>query len=256
VPLTLLSLDEGTQVAVVEMGMRGKGQIAALSRWVEPDVGLITNVHPVHLELLGSLEDIAEAKAEIWQYLPPDGIVVLPVDCPLLTPRAQATGRRLVSFGLGEGAQAAEVWGRIQEKGRPAPPRSAAWQVQGKVGASPGLALVGRDRISPPVSQAVLELRWPGGEAELEVCAYPRHRLQNLVAAVAACYAAGLPLPECLAGLHEVSFTGGRGEVLHFPGLVLIDDTYNASPAAVKEALADLRELAAEVGGRAVAVLG
>ena len=61
-PLTLLRIEADTEVAVVEMGMRGAGQIAALARMAEPDVGIVTNIHPVHLELLGSLEDIAEAR--------------------------------------------------------------------------------------------------------------------------------------------------------------------------------------------------
>jgi len=62
VPLTLLQIEPDTQAVIVEMGMRGRGQIAALTEVAEPDVGVITNIHPVHLELLGSVENIAQAK--------------------------------------------------------------------------------------------------------------------------------------------------------------------------------------------------
>ena len=81
VPLTLLSLEADTEVAVVEMGMRGAGQIAALARIAEPDVGVVTNIHPVHLELLGSLEGIAEAKAELILELRAACTAVVPADC-------------------------------------------------------------------------------------------------------------------------------------------------------------------------------
>ncbi len=84
VPLTLLAIEPDTEVVIVEMGMRGRGQIAALARVAEPDVGVITNIHPVHLELLGTLEAVAEAKAELLDYLPPTGAAVVPADCRFL----------------------------------------------------------------------------------------------------------------------------------------------------------------------------
>ncbi len=86
VPLTLLSIEPETEAVVVEMGMRGRGQIADLARVAEPDVGLITNVHPVHLELLGTLEGIAEAKAELVGGVRSGGTAVVPADCALLRP--------------------------------------------------------------------------------------------------------------------------------------------------------------------------
>jgi UDP-N-acetylmuramoyl-tripeptide--D-alanyl-D-alanine ligase len=85
-PLELLAAPEGTEALVLEMGMRGPGQIAELARIGEPDVGVIVNVGPAHLELLGSLEAIAAAKAELIADLPAHGTAVIPADEPLLDP--------------------------------------------------------------------------------------------------------------------------------------------------------------------------
>jgi UDP-N-acetylmuramoyl-tripeptide--D-alanyl-D-alanine ligase len=85
VPLTICRIEQDTEICISELGMRGPGQIAWLASFVRPDVGVITNVGPAHLEFLGSIEDIARAKAELIEALPPGGIAVVP-DEPLLEP--------------------------------------------------------------------------------------------------------------------------------------------------------------------------
>ena len=90
VPLSILGLPEDTQVAVIEMGMRGTGQIAELAALAPPDVAVITAVGPVHLELLGTVEAIAAAKAEILSGLSEGGVAVVPDDQPLLQPHVDA----------------------------------------------------------------------------------------------------------------------------------------------------------------------
>jgi UDP-N-acetylmuramoyl-tripeptide--D-alanyl-D-alanine ligase len=97
-PLALLSAPADTQVLVLEMAMRGAGQIAELTAIAEPDVGVIVNVGPVHLELLGSLEAIAAAKAELIVGLAPGSTVVVPVEDPLLAPHLRAD-LKTISFG-------------------------------------------------------------------------------------------------------------------------------------------------------------
>lgn len=101
VPLALLGLPEGTEVAVVEMGMRGPGQIAQLAALAPPDVACITAIAPVHLELLGTMEAIAASKAEVLAGLRPGGTAVVPRDEPLLEPYIQALpdGVSVVRFG-------------------------------------------------------------------------------------------------------------------------------------------------------------
>jgi UDP-N-acetylmuramoyl-tripeptide--D-alanyl-D-alanine ligase len=85
-PLTLTRLEPDTELLIAEMGMRGLGQIAALCEVARPDIGVITNIGPVHLELLGTIERVAQAKAELLQSLPPGGIGVIPEDSPELEP--------------------------------------------------------------------------------------------------------------------------------------------------------------------------
>jgi UDP-N-acetylmuramoyl-tripeptide--D-alanyl-D-alanine ligase len=86
VPLTLARIEEDTEICIVEMGMRGLGQIAWLASFARPDIGLITNIAPVHLELVGTVENVARAKAELIEALPPGGTAVVPDDEPLLEP--------------------------------------------------------------------------------------------------------------------------------------------------------------------------
>jgi len=224
VPLTLLSIEPTTEAVVVEMGMRGRGQIAALAEVALPDVGVITNIHPVHLELLGTLEAIAQAKAELVRGLRPDGTGVIPADCSVLQPYARDSARRLVTWGGGSGPVVADVTGTLDVRG-------------GETGCA-------------------LHLCWPGGEVEIETPAMPEHAVANAVAAAAACYAAGLPVEECAKGIAGARLSAGRGEMLHCGGLWLIDDTYNANPAAVRAALDHLIRAAGARGGRPVAVLG
>jgi|WetSurMetagenome_2_1015567.scaffolds.fasta_scaffold08393_4 UDP-N-acetylmuramoyl-tripeptide--D-alanyl-D-alanine ligase len=224
VALTLLSIEPDTEAVVVEMGMRGLGQIAQLAEVAEPDVGVITNVHPVHLELLGSMEHIAQAKAELVGRLRSDGVAVVPAGCDLLEPYVAAHAGLVVRFSTDPHAADAEVVGAIE---------------QGAGGA-----------------ERYLRVRWPEGEVSVETTNMWSHAVTNAVAAAAACYAAGLPMEACVAGINDLRLSAGRGQIISLAGLWVIDDTYNANPAAVRAALDNLVSLAGEKGGRAVAVLG
>jgi UDP-N-acetylmuramoyl-tripeptide--D-alanyl-D-alanine ligase len=228
VPLTLLQLEPESQAVIVEMGMRGRGQIAALAAVAEPDVGIITNIHPVHLELLGSLENIADAKAELLEGLRPGGVGVVPLGSEPLEPCLTRATCRVVRFAVdGETtspARVPDVTGSLEPHG---------------------------DR-----EGQVVRVRWPGGEARVDVAGMPRHTLQNLTAAAAGCYAAGLPLETCLAGFLDSGPGKGRGEELDLPGIRIIDDTYNANPAAVRAAIDHLVTVSERLGGRPVMVLG
>jgi UDP-N-acetylmuramoyl-tripeptide--D-alanyl-D-alanine ligase len=99
-PLAILGAPLGTELLVLELAMRGPGQIAELAAIAQPDVGVIVNVGPAHLQLLGSLEAIAAAKAELLDALPPGGTAIIPADEPLLEPHLPP-GRRIVTFGPG-----------------------------------------------------------------------------------------------------------------------------------------------------------
>ena len=176
VPLTLLRVERDTQFTVLEMGMRGQGQIRDLVEIARPDVGVITTIAPVHLELVGSLADVAAAKAELIQGLDARAVAAVPLE-PMLDPYVRDARCRIVPFRYGPEA---------------------------------GEALVSGSAIRTTGERTLLQLRWPEGEVEIEVPFSARHRLENTVAATAACYAAGLPLERCLSGLEAVEFTPAR----------------------------------------------
>jgi UDP-N-acetylmuramoyl-tripeptide--D-alanyl-D-alanine ligase len=202
-PLTLCRIERETEVVVTEMGMRGLGQIRALAEIARPDVGVITAIAPVHLELLGSLENVARAKAELLEALPPGAVAVLPAHAPELEPFVP-----------------------------------------------PGLDV---RRFDPPdcsVHDGVTTIRFRDREVRFAFAA--RHQAANAVAALTACEALGVPLPDEVV---DVSFSRLRSQERELPGGgLLIDDSWNANPVAMRAALAHLRERAH--GRRTVAVLG
>jgi UDP-N-acetylmuramoyl-tripeptide--D-alanyl-D-alanine ligase len=217
-PLAILAAPLGTQVMVLEMGMRGFGQIAELAAISEPDVGVITNIGPVHLEQMGSLEGVARAKAELLEGLYDGATAVVPSDEPLLEPWLRES-LNVVTFGPGG---------------------DVAFEGSSLRGGTVPDAL--------PQSQVILA----GGERiELELPFDQAHNLMNTLAAVAAARAIGITP----SGRLDVRFSALRGErVLLGMGATVINDCYNANPLSMRAALDDLA--AHETAGRRVAVLG
>ncbi len=213
VPLTLLGAGPDQAALVVEMGMRGLGEIERLSRCARPDVAVITNIGTAHIGRLGSREAIATAKCEIVAGLGPDGLVVIPAGDPLLDRAlARVWSGRVVRVALqGEGHEAAaDLVGSLNCQG------------------------------------AILELAGVALPVPLEGV----HHARNLMLAMAVARELGLE-PELWRPL-QVDLPGGRSRRLHQNGLLILDETYNASPEAVLAAL----ELLAQQPGRRFAVLG
>ena len=230
-PLTLLKLTPEHECCVVEMGMRGLGQIARLAAVAEPTIGGGTNVGPGDLELLGSLERVATAKAELVASLPPGGTAVLNGDDPLVKAMATQSRAEVVYYGLEEeGDSDGETWHLSARK----PEFFAA-------GTSFELCRHGR-----PLCR--VKLRLPG-----------KHNIYNALAALGAAQAAGIPLEDGAAALANLTALPMRLETTELPGgTILINDAYNASPLSMEAALAYLKSLAGSVAssGRKVAVLG
>jgi len=202
VPLTLFGLGAQHRYAVVEMGANHPGEIAYLTRLVQPTVGLVNNAGPAHLEGFGSLEGVAKAKGELFDCLASDGVCVINADDHYAGLwRAMAGSRPVMSFGL---EQRAEV--------------QAQWRGD----------LQGSD----------VELHTPAGAASLRLSLPGRHNVMNALAAAAAALALEIPLQHIVAGLAAVRPVHGRWESLPgINGVQLIDDTYNANPASLEAAL-------------------
>ena len=217
-PLAVLAAPSDTEVLVLEMAMRGAGQIAQLTSIAEPQVGVIVNIGPVHLETLGTLEAIAAAKAELIAGLEPGATVVVPVDEPLLKGHLRSDVHT-VTFGDGGDFSFAEEPGGGARRSRT---RTLA--------GGPSPRTVRRIVLRPSFAEA--------------------HNLRNLLAAVAVARTLGVT-PQ---GRVEVSFSRLRGERIALgEGVVLINDCYNANPMSMRAAIDDLAQTAP---ARRVAVLG
>jgi murE/murF fusion protein len=219
VPTTLLGLRLFHHFAVIEMGMRGAGQIEYLTRIAEPDVAVVLNAGTAHIELLGSTDAIAKAKAEIWMGLRSGGTVVRPAD-----------------------DQRLEYWARIHQPG-------ARHVTFGETDADVRLV-----DYRPTDAGGIAQLDVFGDKYELKLQLVGKHAAIDACAALAAAHAAGASVVQALAGLERALPVSMRGEVVELGGRKVIVDCYNANPASMTAALHSLAERAH--GLPAIAVIG
>jgi UDP-N-acetylmuramoyl-tripeptide--D-alanyl-D-alanine ligase len=216
-PLVLLELTQRHRRAVLEMAMWAPGEIALLCEIAQPATGIVTNVGPSHMERLGSMDAIADAKAELLNALPADGVAVLNADDTRVAAMADRTPAHVITFGLRADADV------------------RAEEIESRGLAGVHFTLVHGSERAPVYS------RLPG-----------RAMVHNALAAAAAAITDGLELDDIAAALSEAQIparlTAHKGRC----GSLIIDDTYNASPASMRAAL----DLLGEVPGRKFAVLG
>ena len=217
VPVTLLRMRSNHQFAVIEMGMNHLGEIAYLSELARPTVALITNAAEAHLEGLGSVEKVAEAKGEIFKGALPMATAILNADDAYYGYWRKIVGdRHCVTFGLDNKADFTAEYESDEN----------------------GLL------ISMKCSEGGIDMRLP---------LYGKHNVMNAVAASAAAMAAGSSLGDIKSGLEKLKSVAGRLEVKKgVNGARVLDDTYNANPASVAAGLQVLRES----GGETILVLG
>ena len=238
-PLTVLEASEGVQVLVLEMAMRGMGQIRELARIARPEVGVITNIGPVHLELVGTIERVAEAKAELIAELPGHGACVVPAAEEALRPHLRPDIRAITFAAWRGDAPGADPLDRIA--------------------AVAGAAADVRALAIEPVRDALRVDVAAGAErATLELGFTQAHNVTNALAAIGAAHALGIPLEALADGARRIAFSSLRGEEIELPGGVLIiNDCYNANPVSMRASLEHLSVSAKRRGGsRALAVLG
>ncbi|HOW85091.1 MAG TPA: UDP-N-acetylmuramoyl-tripeptide--D-alanyl-D-alanine ligase [Candidatus Aminicenantes bacterium] len=216
--LSLLRLEPAHEVAVLEMGMSAPGEILALTRIAPPDVAVITNVSPVHLEFFGGLGEIARAKKEILDGAKPGATAVLNGDDPLVLEAAAGFAGPKVLFGL-----------------------------------EPGCQVRAEDVVSRGYDGFDLLLRYGKESGRVLLPCVNRSSVSNLLAAAAVGLVFGLGLDEILPAVRNFRPAAMRGAIVEAGrGLRLYDDSYNSNPRALEAALASLAVLPA---ARRVAVL-
>jgi UDP-N-acetylmuramoyl-tripeptide--D-alanyl-D-alanine ligase len=216
-PITVLRLRSTHRAAVLEMGMYVGGEIADLAAIARPQIGVVTAVQAVHLSRIGSLDAIERAKGELVEALPDDGCAVLNADDPRVARMAARTRARTRTYGFDREADV-----------------TAEDVVSAGLGGMRFILRAGRRRIA--VATPALGL----------------HSVQNGLAAAAVGVEAGLDLEEIATGLARGWSAPHRTSLVQAGGVLLLDDTYNASPASMAAALG----LLASLPGRRIAVLG
>ncbi len=215
-PLTLLQLHDHHEVAVVEMGMRGKGQIRQLANIALPTIAVITNVGETHMELLGSIEDIAIAKAELLESIPENGLTILNADNPYVRSMESEARSRVTFFGLEQGDVRGEEIHTDEQ---------------------------GMNFICHCTKE----------EFPVFIPTIGKHNVYNALSAVAIALELRLTADEIRLGLRNYNASPMRLHVQEMSGYLIVNDAYNASPMSMAAAIDTLLEVAK---GRTVAVLG
>lgn len=216
-PLTVFSLREEDEIAVLEMGISNFGEMTRLARIARPDVGVITNIGWCHLENLKSREGVFQAKTELLEWIKPEGRIILNGDDDMLCRVEECRGLKPVFFGLNPDFP---VWADHVE----------------------GMGLKGiRCRIHAGGQEQDLAIPLPG-----------LHMVYNALAGTAVGLAFGMDLAEIRRGIEGLQAMGGRFHILECGGMTVVDDCYNASPVSMKASL----EMLQDGSGRRVAILG
>ncbi len=217
VPLMLARLRHSHRSAVIEMGMNRPGEIAYLAEMARPTVAVVTNAQRAHLEGMGTVADVAREKGAIYDALGDGGCAVISADDPFAASwRSRNAGRRILSFGVSEGA---DICARCVGSG----------------------------------AATRMALRSPAGQIEVQLRVLGLHNARNALAAAAATLAAGVSLEAIRDGLQGFQGVRGRLQVrAAMSGATLIDDSYNANPDSSRAAI----DVLAATPGRKILVFG
>ncbi|MDD5167859.1 MAG: UDP-N-acetylmuramoyl-tripeptide--D-alanyl-D-alanine ligase [Syntrophales bacterium] len=219
-PLTILGLNAEHEIAVLELGTNRPGEIARLTEIAGPDIAIITNVGPAHLEGFGSMEGVWREKSDLFRSMPEGGTAVINVDDEYVRLSDSSRAKKIVTFGFGPEAE---------------------------ISAS--------DVLYDGARGASFSLTIDGIKSNVIMHVSGRHNIYNALAAAASAWAAGSPRNEIIQGLANFRPISGRTEIIPLKnGAFVINDVYNANPASVREALRTLQTLRGS--GKGVAVLG
>ncbi|HEX6159657.1 MAG TPA: UDP-N-acetylmuramoyl-tripeptide--D-alanyl-D-alanine ligase [Thermoanaerobaculia bacterium] len=218
-PLCVDNTPDDAEVVVSEMGMNHKGEIAQIAGWTRPNVGVYTNIGPVHIEFFGTVEKIAEAKRELLENVVAGGTIVVNNDNEHVVRISRGFNGKIVSYGAENEADYRAI--NIRERG-----------------------LLGSH----------FTLRAEGETRELDLALPGRHNLDNLLAAIATARAIGISWEGIERGVAEVKPAYHRGVIIPWNGATIYDDTYNSNPYALARTLELMTQ--ADAPGRRIAVIG
>lgn len=219
VPMTLLEIDETHKAAVVEIGMRGLGQIEALAKIVKPTIAIVTNVNETHIELLGSMENIAKAKGELVESISEGGAVILNADNPytLEMKKLAKPNVKIFTHGIEQSAD------------------------------------LKAENVSITNDSTEFDLIYNGEKFHFDMPIIGRHNVSNAMAAVAAGIFSGISIKKARQGFSTLITTKMRFEVIRRDRIIIVNDAYNASPASMQAAIKTVAEV---YDSRKIAVLG
>ncbi|MSY77016.1 MAG: UDP-N-acetylmuramoylalanyl-D-glutamyl-2, 6-diaminopimelate--D-alanyl-D-alanine ligase, partial [Actinobacteria bacterium] len=219
-PVTILNSPDDTEALVLEMGMRGFGEIARLCAIGQPTIGLVTRVAAAHTELLGGIDGVARAKSELVAALPANGLAVLNADDHHVLAMKSLASCRVLTFG-----------------------RSAAADVRID------------NLILDDLARPRFDLRTPWGTAAVQLAVSGEHMAANAAGAIAIAASCGVNLDAAVAAVGHAQLSPWRMEITRSAsGAIVINDAYNANPESMRAAIETLASL--QVSGRRVAVLG
>ncbi|MBF0453123.1 MAG: UDP-N-acetylmuramoyl-tripeptide--D-alanyl-D-alanine ligase [Candidatus Magnetomorum sp.] len=208
VPKTLFQIEKKHEWAIVEMGMNHFGEIAYLAKMSRPDIGIITNIGPGHLEGVQSLEGVRQAKGELLQYLPKKGVAILNADDPLVISLGKHLPCPLITYGIISSADICAT------------------------------------QLSESINGCKFKLQTADTSIDIHLPAQGRFMILNALAAAATGYYLNIPLDSIKTGLESFNPIHGRLTIHHSKDdIYIIDDTYNANPASMCAALDSLKQL-------------
>jgi UDP-N-acetylmuramoyl-tripeptide--D-alanyl-D-alanine ligase len=218
-PTTILNAPDETEVMVLEMGMRGFGEIERLCDIARPSVGIVTRVAEAHSDRVGGIDGVAKAKRELVLALPPDGVAILNADDPRVAAMARRAPAKVLLFGEAAGSHVRVTSVVLDHLARPSFAADTPW-----------------------------------GSVYVRLAVSGRHMVSNAAAALACVGAVGADLDAAVEALGHVQLTAMRMDVVRLrSGATVIDDSYNANPTSMRAAIDALADLPAE---RRLAVLG